>query len=511
MQYLRRNYLAVAIGAAAALLAVAIALGVGDMVSDDPEPERRASLGSLQFDLGELRDALEESGDVEDLDDLRRLAELPQFADLLELLRSGAGNGFDGFEGFDGFDGGSLFGLGQPALGVTIDDEGDRLTVDEVLPGTPAANAGLRPGDEIVRVDGDRVDRIDELREAVAGVDAGEVYEIEVRRDGELRTLEVEPRALVAAIGPLLQGLGEALGDRLRQQFGDGGSGREAVPGDRSQREGRPGPQQRPFQPQRPQQPQQPQRPGEGGQRATPAAAPQLGVSAVDASDGVRVAEVLPGSGADLAGLRPGDVIVAVDGAPVHSVEQLRERLATFAPGEAVRVTVLRDGGRAALRVTLSAPPQRVAPAVPPVGTSPTAPQAPQRPGAQRGEVQPGGSQPGGAAGANFPPAVLEQLADLVADRLAARAAAAATDATEAAAAAAEPEASETPGAPLTAVFGRIAAIDGDSIRLTGSLGGVTLALNDQTVRIGFKDAAVGDLVTAVVRDGVVQMLIVVG
>jgi membrane-associated protease RseP (regulator of RpoE activity) len=220
----------------------------------------------------------------------------------------------------------------------------------------------------------------------------------------------------------------------------------------------------------------------------------------------VRVAEVQPGSGADLAGLRPGDVIVAVEGAPVRTIVQLRERLGAFAPGEAVRVTVLRDGDRAALRVTLSSPPQRVAPAVPPPATSPAVP--------QRRGVQPGGAQPGGAAGANFPPAVLEQLADLVADRLAARAAAA-TDAAapEAAAAAATPGAAE-PGAseaPLTAVFGRIASIDGDSVRLTGSLGGVTLALTDRTVRIGFKDAEAGDLVTAVVHDGVVQMLIVVG
>ncbi len=488
MPYLKRNYLAILIGAAAALFAVAVAVGFADLVSDDPEPDRRIAFGSFQFDLDELQEALDEFGEIDDLDDLRRLAQLPQLAVLLELLRSRVGEAIEGS---------ALFSSGQPALGVTIAEDSDRLTVDEVLPGTPASNAGLHPGDEIVRVDGHAVDDIDGLRAAVAAVAPGEGYELEVRRHGELRTLEIEPRAFVAAaIGPLLQGLGQGLGDRLRQQFGGGGT----VPRDRapSPRDVRPSEPQRPSQP-RDTRPSQPRERGLPAVPSVPSQAPQLGVSAVDAPQGVRVAEVQPGSGADLAGLRPGDVIVAVSGAPARTIAELRERLSTFRPGDAVPVTVLRDGAREVLRVTLSPPSQRV-----------------QAPGAPAPAAPPSGAQSGRFAEATFPPAVLDQLADLVAERLAARAGAAATEpappsSDAAPATAAEAEASETPSAPLTAFFGRVATIDGDSITLTGSAGAVTLTLDDETVRIGFKDAEAGDLVTVVVRDGVVQMLIVVG
>ena len=59
--------------------------------------------------------------------------------------------------------------------------------------------------------------------------------------------------------------------------------------------------------------------------------------------------------------------------------------------------------------------------------------------------------------------------------------------------------------------FGRVAAIDDGSLRLDGTLGSVVFVLTDETLRLGFKDAAIGDLVTVVISDGVVQLLIVVG
>ena len=63
----------------------------------------------------------------------------------------------------------------------------------------------------------------------------------------------------------------------------------------------------------------------------------------------------------------------------------------------------------------------------------------------------------------------------------------------------------------MTAYFGRVVAIDANSVTLTGTLGAVTLQLTPGTAYIGFKQAAAGDLVTAVVLGDVVQMLVVVG
>jgi len=82
---------------------------------------------------------------------------------------------------------------------------------------------------------------------------------------------------------------------------------------------------------------------------------------------GVLIIEVEPGSGAEEAGLRPtrrdrrgrirlGDILIAVEGEPVRSAEELRLRLERRRPGEQVRVTVDRDGRRVDVAVRLGEP-----------------------------------------------------------------------------------------------------------------------------------------------------------
>jgi serine protease Do len=62
------------------------------------------------------------------------------------------------------------------------------------------------------------------------------------------------------------------------------------------------------------------------------------------------------------AGLEQGDVIVAVDGAPVDYVSQVQQAIAFRKPGETVRVDVMRKGGvRRTLKVTLAEAPTQVA------------------------------------------------------------------------------------------------------------------------------------------------------
>jgi S1-C subfamily serine protease len=81
---------------------------------------------------------------------------------------------------------------------------------------------------------------------------------------------------------------------------------------------------------------------------------------------GVFVLEVEPGSAAERAGIRParlgreagfqtGDVIVSLGGRPVRRVADLLAALDRHAPGDAVSVTVLRDGATVDLNVTLDA------------------------------------------------------------------------------------------------------------------------------------------------------------
>lgn len=59
------------------------------------------------------------------------------------------------------------------------------LTLSEVVPGTPAARAGLRVGDTVVRVGRIAPRQFDELREYVSGLRPGTRQEVEVRRGGK--------------------------------------------------------------------------------------------------------------------------------------------------------------------------------------------------------------------------------------------------------------------------------------------------------------------------------------
>ena len=87
---------------------------------------------------------------------------------------------------------------------------------------------------------------------------------------------------------------------------------------------------------------------------------------------GVLVAKVTSRSGADDAGLRAGDtevvvagetfvlggdIIVAIDGTSISSVEELRDAIAGHEPGQKIRLTVFRGAKKKSVRVTLGRQP----------------------------------------------------------------------------------------------------------------------------------------------------------
>jgi membrane protease YdiL (CAAX protease family) len=71
---------------------------------------------------------------------------------------------------------------------------------------------------------------------------------------------------------------------------------------------------------------------------------PFLGINGEPTDGGCRVTQVAPGSGADEAGLRAGDVITAVEGRRVANIQDVAALVRQHRPGERVGVDFIRDG-----------------------------------------------------------------------------------------------------------------------------------------------------------------------
>ena len=84
---------------------------------------------------------------------------------------------------------------------------------------------------------------------------------------------------------------------------------------------------------------------------------PAIGVKALTSTtsgqQGAMVQAVLPGAPAEKAGIQAGDVITAVDGTAVHSVDELIIAIREHKIGQTVTLTYIRDGKTSTARATL--------------------------------------------------------------------------------------------------------------------------------------------------------------
>ena len=70
---------------------------------------------------------------------------------------------------------------------------------------------------------------------------------------------------------------------------------------------------------------------------------------------------VVAGGPADVAGLKDGDIVTAVDGTPVDRTDPLDLQILRFGPGDEVTLSVLRDGKTLSLPTTLGTRPTELA------------------------------------------------------------------------------------------------------------------------------------------------------
>jgi serine protease Do len=168
--------------------------------------------------------------------------------------------------------------------------------VSDVVSGSPAARAGLKAGDVIVSVDGKPVADGDALTHAVSSKAPGTTMEIGAMRDGSRKTVSV----------------------RL-ETFPEQGQKDESAdaPGNAKL--------------------------GVQVQPLTPDLARELGLPG--GSRGLAVTGVEPGSAAEQAGVREGDLIVSVNGQQVNDVSELKAALGMSKKDESTRLRIRRGGG----------------------------------------------------------------------------------------------------------------------------------------------------------------------
>ena len=238
-------------------------------------------------------------------------------------------------------------------LGVTLDElAGDArgAKVSSVEPDSPAAKAGLKEGDVVVRFDGEPVRSAAQLSRLVGETPAGRSVPVELTRGGATQKLTA------------------TLGERRTRVF-DG----EDFPGMRSFR----------FElPELPEAPAPPTPPawrgfGEGRDDMTLRGWPgmggprKLGLEYIDMGEQLAGAYKLPDKGGVLvtsvdadgpaakAGIKAGDVILKLDGKAIRNAGDLRDAVAAAEGGKEVAVTVQRDGRPTELQATLAKPEQR--------------------------------------------------------------------------------------------------------------------------------------------------------
>jgi serine protease Do len=152
-------------------------------------------------------------------------------------------------------------------LGKNVPSQG--ALVAEVTPGGPAGKSAIRPGDVIQQVDGQKIAAASDVVDYVSARDIGSTVTLHYTREGKTGQTQVV--------------LGELPNEDMRQ-------------------------------------PEQQGRIGLALQTLTPDVASSLGIDR--GTKGAVITDVLSGSPADAAGLKPGDVIVEVDRSPVATSEQ---------------------------------------------------------------------------------------------------------------------------------------------------------------------------------------------
>ena len=245
------------------------------------------------------------------------------------------------------------------------------VVVSGVLRGSPADRAGIRPGDVLVRLEGEPIGPR-ELGQRARNIRVGDSVRLTVRGSAGERRVELvagrRPESIPPPLDPEVMARVDSIQEAVRQRLealrermrGDSGAeptpwflrpprdtfdSDDAPPDPRDLRRG--------IAPDRPRVgvPPRPYSLGHefvAGARMVALSDPLAEYFHVDR--GVLTVNVLEGSPADEAGLRPGDVLVAVGSESVETVEEVRALLLDRR-GRSVEIRIVRQGEERTIRL----------------------------------------------------------------------------------------------------------------------------------------------------------------
>jgi serine protease Do len=213
------------------------------------------------------------------------------------------------------------------------------VVLGKIVPDSPAAKAGLKENDVVTEINGQRVEGTAQFRRIIQEIPSGRSIQLTVWRDGRTQTMSAtlgkseERRHAMKVLAP--------------------------TPGTFA------------FRMPEIEIPEIPSMEWSGGMLA--GGQPRLGIDAEDLNgqfgaffgapdgEGVLVRNVNPGSPAEKAGVKAGDVITSLNGERIRTVGDLREKLSAKRDDKdkTVKLGVLRNKSKISLNVELPAPPAK--------------------------------------------------------------------------------------------------------------------------------------------------------
>lgn len=196
-------------------------------------------------------------------------------------------------------------------LGVMLLVDAESPTILEVIPDSPAAAAGLRPGDVILAVDDVEIESLSDLQRELGDKAVGSEVLLSLDRGGERITVGVKLQRS-PEVSPSTRGIPVP---RLGAPAKPSGAASD-VDQDR-------------------------------------AGKAYLGVRVRQEGDSVQIEEVVADSPAAKAGLEVGDRLKSIDGQQIDNLQDLERAMARLRPGQQVRIRIERGDSSRRLRVSM--------------------------------------------------------------------------------------------------------------------------------------------------------------